>query len=424
MPHDAWSLKGRIVASSRAFPGKPGQPAAGGAAVARLLRTVEPAEIRAAVGEPHQLAAETPYRWERGTKLHGVRTSWWGRDGTPAPGALDPASVRVRVAGTGRELARDREYLIDATWGALGLPASAAACAVEVDYRYSLRRIDSIVSDVDGRLRLLRGRSELTVPRPPEPPAGETLVGNVYIPYFGGRERFHYLPADVADEVVSAPQLDKLPRVAAKLRAGVPVTVVCWGDSVTVGGDASSGHTAYPAVLARLLRAAYPAGAVDVVPVAVDGSSTSDWLAGAGDARIERVLAASPDLVTVEFVNDAHLPASRWQANYDEIAARIAAADADLMLTTPHFTMPDWMGDAAIDGVDRRPYVAFLRRYAAATSTALADVSARWERLHRTGLPYVTLLNNGINHPDDRGHALAATEIAAVLFAAPPADTA
>jgi hypothetical protein len=52
-----------------------------------------------------------------------------------------------------------------------------------------------------------------------------------------------------------------------------------------------------------------------------------------------------------------------------------------------------------------------LRDYAAKHNLALADASARWEHLWREGLPYVTLLRNGINHPDDRGHAMFADEL-------------
>ena len=34
---------------------------------------------------------------------------------------------------------------------------------------------------------------------------------------------------------------------------------------------------------------------------------------------------------------------------------------------------------------------------------AVADAAARWGNLVREGIPYVTLLANSINHPDDRG---------------------
>ena len=60
---------------------------------------------------------------------------------------------------------------------------------------------------------------------------------------------------------------------------------------------------------------------------------------------------------------------------------------------------------------DERPYVLALRDFARDHGLALADAAARWEHLAQEGIPYVTLLHNGINHPDDRGHLLFAEEL-------------
>ena len=60
---------------------------------------------------------------------------------------------------------------------------------------------------------------------------------------------------------------------------------------------------------------------------------------------------------------------------------------------------------------DRRVYVLELRLFAERHQLAVADASSRWGHLWREGIPYVTLLTNGINHPDDRGHALFADEL-------------
>ena len=53
----------------------------------------------------------------------------------------------------------------------------------------------------------------------------------------------------------------------------------------------------------------------------------------------------------------------------------------------------------------------FLRKFAAEHQVALADVSRRWEHLEVEGIPYIALLHNGINHPDDRGHELFVKEL-------------
>jgi len=90
---------------------------------------------------------------------------------------------------------------------------------------------------------------------------------------------------------------------------------------------------------------------------------------------------------------------------------------AEWIILTPHYVRPDWMGldrEQQIDE-DPRPYVAGLRRFAAKHQVALADASLRWGRLWRQGLPYRTLLVNGINHPDARGMKLFADSLMALF---------
>lgn len=344
---------------------------------------IDPAEIRYVVGETLELPAERPDAWRSGVAVRGVRVGVRGQDVTPAPGAIDPASVRAHGSA---------EYFLDPEWGTLG---AATECTATVDYRYSLLRVDSVLSDGT----VVRGRSELTGPRPPALPTGVTAEANVFVPYFCDGSDYRVFPIGEPSPVDSRPASSQ------------PGRIVCWGDSVTDGGDSSSTETAYPAVLQRLLG-------VEVIPVAVGGSTSVQWLNRANGCDWDRVAAAEPDLVTVEFVNDAGLPA--WDSLYREIVRRIRSIGAEPVLTTPHFTMPAMMGLRDIRAADPRPYTHFLREFAAAEGIALAAISARWEQLAELGLPYVTLLANGINHPDDRGHFLAAEELARCIAKTPP----
>jgi hypothetical protein len=52
-----------------------------------------------------------------------------------------------------------------------------------------------------------------------------------------------------------------------------------------------------------------------------------------------------------------------------------------------------------------------LRRFARENRVPLADASRRWEELETLGIPYETLLANGINHPNARGHELFVEEL-------------
>jgi hypothetical protein len=73
--------------------------------------------------------------------------------------------------------------------------------------------------------------------------------------------------------------------------------------------------------------------------------------------------------------------------------------------------MPSWMNKLFARGPENRPNCLALRKLAAEQKVGLADAAKRWELLEYEGIPYETLLLNGINHPDARGHALFAEEL-------------
>jgi len=47
---------------------------------------------------------------------------------------------------------------------------------------------------------------------------------------------------------------------------------------------------------------------------------------------------------------------------------------------------------------------------------AVADVYARWETLETRGVDTTAMLLNGLNHPDEAGHQLAAETIMEVIL--------
>ncbi|WP_427884661.1 GDSL-type esterase/lipase family protein [Kribbella sp. GL6] len=372
---------------------------------------IAPAERRTVVDEPVDLPDGKPDRWRHGYRLRGVMTDCRGIDDTAAPGALRPGTLRLRDADG--PLQPGTDYLADEHWAAL--TRRRPLRNPQAAYEYSLLRVDLLLADG----RFLRGHSHLSNPQPPGIPDGSKPLATIFVPYAG--EDPVLIPwTDVARTPLSAPQLDRLPTARKAIADGRPVRITCWGDSVTAGGSASSERTAYPSQLGDLLRTAgIPA---EVSTVAIGGSESHEWLSGGAapnGADWRNVAATEPDLITLEFVNDAELDPSRWPSLYDEILARVRAAGADLLLLEPHFTRPDWMHIDRIDAPDPRPYVAFLRAFAARESVAIAAVSDRWHRLYAEGVAYPTLLRNGINHPDDRGHRIYAEEAAAVLGVQP-----
>jgi lysophospholipase L1-like esterase len=246
-------------------------------------------------------------------------------------------------------------------------------------------------------------------PLPAELPEEVVHLANVYRPFNATTVEPHhvYVPTGVEPDLSPIRGANSLDGVLAKLRDGGDVTIVCWGDSVTVGGDASSPAMSYVGQFESMLNERFDAATIRVVNAGIGGSNTKQRLP---NFQAE-VLDHKPDLVTLEFVNDMGFGVESLQKRYAEILKRTRDAGAGLILITPYFTRPDWMPLAHGRGADPRPAVAFLRSFAAENNVPLADASRRWEQLEAMGIPYETLLANGINHPDDRGHRFFAEEL-------------
>ena len=71
----------------------------------------------------------------------------------------------------------------------------------------------------------------------------------------------------------------------------------------------------------------------------------------------QEVLAYSPDLITVEFVNDVNMPVERILENWHEFIrlARDYNSDVEFILLTPTYMLREWMGnfDSAIAAMRR-----------------------------------------------------------------------
>jgi lysophospholipase L1-like esterase len=314
---------------------------------------------------------------------------------------------------------------VDAAWGHVGLGPRSRVTAqdtVYATYCYSLMRMDTLQVGADGTVSLKAGEPHVSAPVPPDADPGCLALAHVWVPYRATEVAPGQVwpVAETAGQAVTGSTPGCIPRTLAKLRAGRPVKIVCWGDSVTAGGNASSPERRYVDVFAAGLRERFPAATIDVENVSVGGSHSRQWLhpdqyrfrnlpPDETPCRFQRVLDAQPDLVTIEFVNDAGMSAPQVEETYREIRRRLG--DAEIILITPHFTMPALMGIEHLWEPEKRPYVLALRDFAGRHGVALADASARWEHLWKEGLPYLTLLHNTINHPDDRGHRLFAEEL-------------
>ncbi|MBI3119966.1 MAG: hypothetical protein HYZ00_14840, partial [Candidatus Hydrogenedentes bacterium] len=357
----------------------------------------------------------------KGTRLQALIT-----EECTATGLLAPASVRVRAAGgDAREFTMDKDYALDSFWGTLGRLEGGAIGpeqAVTVDYDYTPQRLDLVVLD-SGKARLIEGTPGVGAFPPPTPPADAILLGTVWqAGHVDALSEENLFPVDYAlPPVMPTPAAEQLlPNTLAKLRAGETVTIVAWGDSVTAGGGVGSDTAAwYQNQFVERLSACFPGTKIMTRTAAWPGAGSKQYLEApaGGTYDFERdVMAPKPDLVTIEFVNDAYLDEAGVVAHYGQILERLRENGSEVILITPHLVRPDWMKVETLKfDEDPRPYVKGLRAFAATQHVALADASVLWCRLWRQGVPYMTRLSNSINHPDAPGHKIFADALMGVF---------
>lgn len=384
--------------------------------------TIAPAPIQSVADEALKLSTDKPAGFAKGTRLRGCNAH-----DVNAAGSLIRDSLEIRATKGGDLLKEGDDYLLDPEWAHVGLGPMSHVTAddtVFASYRYSLRRVDTVQVSADGKVSLKQGTPHISAPVPPDADAGSTPIAHVFVNHgatqFTNEDIYPILEAPAQAVTASTP--GRIPKTLAKLKAGEPVTIVCLGDSVTAGGNASKPEFRYVDVFAAGLRERFPKAKIDVQNISAGGSNSRQWLDPEGHpyrnlhglenpARFDRVVEAKPDLVTIEFVNDAGLNAAQVEESYSEILHRLEPTGAEVILITPHFTMWKMMGFKNMREAEHRPYVLALRDFATKHQTGLADASARWEHLAKEGLPYLSLLDNTINHPDDRGHRLFAEEL-------------
>lgn len=354
--------------------------------------------------------------WRKGVRLSGVVA-----EECTVQGALDPASLVVRMAVKGAPLRQGADYDADLAAGTVGrLPGGTLQVdqTVFVSYRYAKQRIDSIVRTGAGKIELRRGTPDVVLPPIAPLAAGETRVANVFV---SGRidaltEDHVFRVLETAFPEPAPTAAARLPKTLAKLKSGAPLRILAWGDSVSTYGR-------YQSMFVGRLRQRFPAAQIELVTEAWGGRSTGSYLKeppGSPHNYREKVLGAKPDLIISEFVNDASLNPAQVDERYGQLLQDFKQAGAEWIILSPHYVRPDWMGLTRQRDIDEdpRPYVKAIRQFAEFKQVALADASARYGRLWRQGIPYLTLMENNINHPNVFGHSIFADSLMA-LFPAP-----
>lgn len=363
--------------------------------------------------EVSKLTDQEPKSYHGGTALRGCTI-----EGVGLAGALRPESLVLKAekGPDGRRFIEGKDWRADKLWGRVGRVAGGEIgpeTDVFIDYDYGLQRIDMIEVRSDGQVVLRSGAEDKTIPAPAAADQFARPLANIYMAP-GSREITPDLiypigpPYPAASEEEINHNASLIPGTLAKLEKGGSFTILFWGDSVTCGGTASSQAKAFPQAFTTWLRNKYPQTAIRYINAGTGGWNTDSKL----PLFQQEVLDHKPDLVVIEFVNDMGMDRERIFKNYTEALTKLRAIGAEVIILTPHFTRPDWMSpDNNMRTKETRAAVGFVKEFAAENKVGLADAARRWEHLWVEGQPYITWLNNAINHPDDRGHWLFVEEL-------------
>ena len=334
-------------------------------------------------------------------------------------------SVKVKSLD-GKIFERGKDYEISDKWGSIGRIVGGLVGEndkVLISYRYTPLRLDSVVCVEHGGGEYRLGTPASSIPKLPKLNNGEVRLLNIFQePQKLQLDDNMLFPLLEQKSKVSATleQQAFIPKTMVKLKNGKTVKILAWGDSVTEGGYLPEASRWQFQFVARL-RQCFPQAKIELVSQGWPGKTMTDFLAEPSDSQYnyeKNILALKPDLIIIEFVNDAGLKSKDWEQSFP-ILHDFQKYGYEWIILTPHYVCPDWMGFSSQKGEvienDPRPYVHYLRNFARKNKIALADTAKVYGQLWRCGLPYNTLMTNNINPPDVRGMKLFADVLMAIF---------
>jgi lysophospholipase L1-like esterase len=230
------------------------------------------------------------------------------------------------------------------------------------------------------------------------------------------------MPATVGADEASTPRCrvqpdlvrlaNPLPRMARKLAAGAPITIVAIGSSSTAGAGASKPEFSYPSRLQAELSAGFPRQRFKVINRGINGEEVKDML-----RRFDTsVLAEKPDLVLWQLGTNSVLrdhPLDDHGANIREGLIKIKAQGADIVLIDPQFA------PKVIAKPDADKMVRFI---ALAAKSGNVDLFQRFEVMRHwrddDHIGFEAFLSPDLLHMNDWSYGCLAKSLAAAIVEA------
>ncbi|MDF7824505.1 SGNH/GDSL hydrolase family protein [Pontiellaceae bacterium B12227] len=202
----------------------------------------------------------------------------------------------------------------------------------------------------------------------------------------------------------------KLTVALSRMQAQIPLNVTFYGDSITVGAQASSLGTgaepfapSYPMRVVDDLKARYGYDQIHYTNLAVGGKMSS-W----GLENIQQVIDTDPNLVVLAFgMNDSSqsVPTADYKENTELMieALRIANPNVSIVLVAEFSPNPDFVNaNYALRAQARN---ALFELYSAYDNIAFVDVGAVSRPIVERK-KFQDISGNNINHPNDFMHRI------------------
>ena len=354
------------------------------------------------------------------------------------PGAMDNATLRIyyrRADGTEATLQNGVDYeIVDPGFTGIKIlnreVFDREPCLM--DYRVRHQRVDVLAVNPAGELKMFYGHESIALPHWPLLPDGWEGIARIHSRYvqdltdaalYPIADRRHArlinyekdsdLAAQMPEDIIvsqgltnplndliytrnldyslavkyTAAQADKLRR---RIAGQKKFTLVYFGDSVTQGGDVDKDRR-WTFLIDQWLRQEYPGTEFTVINSAIGGTNSFF-----GRERFEKdVLRYRPDAVTIMFVlNDFCSDDDPILDNHRYFIRELDKIGALPIFITPNMNTETWM--PGLDHATER-----IVNLAGEENRICVDVYALWKKLRDYGIPYETMLANGINHPDN-----------------------
>ena len=195
---------------------------------------------------------------------------------------LLPETVVVRKEGAKKpaEYKLDIDYTVATHHGSIVRTITGAipqGGQVYCDYQTKMRRLDTLVIDpANNRLVLIAGTPARAGTEPPPVSAEFIPVANMFSNQDASPEIlpiYSLLPPE-AEPSVRSHWRSVLKPTVDKMKAGKAVTIVFWGDSITMGYDATSEELSFPGLVTSGLKQRYPNAKITALNKGIGGTNT------------------------------------------------------------------------------------------------------------------------------------------------------